>query len=330
MGTPAQDVDAYFGDDTYDWTAELARRTRLARGKYDTFVKRHFGIYDDGLSFRLELLEQIAADVDAAFTRVRTRQAVDRNQFRAVLELFQTASDCVEFEIEQLEGIFGLGLATALTPFVRMFPFRELATELKFYEQALTGLQAALDRAKRARTEARVDKAIDVFQAFVSIAFPEIALAKEIALGAGGLFADSRLGPQGPDASKITRTTATTLKEPLSKLLKLSKSMDKFAGYGSQLNAVYDVFDTGELDAADAAIKDVERAIANEQATHKRIVENIWMKWRARVLMFISNLDRANRELEQSAERLATMRQALREQRDMIRYRPPTIWRAAA
>ncbi len=330
MGTPAQDVDAYFGPDTYDWAADLARRTRAFRRKYDTFVKRIFGAYDDGLYLRLDLLERIAADIDAAFAKVQARQKVDRNQFLAVLQLFEAASDCVELEMEQLDGLFALGLANAMTPFVKMFPFRELARELKAYEQALAQLRDALAQAKRARTEARIDKAIDIVQGIVTFAFPEIALAKEIALGAGGLFADSRLGPQGPDASKIARTTATTLKEPLSKVAKFSKSMDGVAGIGAKMNAVYDILDSDELDSADAAIKNVERAIENEKAAHKRIVDNIWAKWRGRTLVFRASLERANKKLEESADHLDEVRSALQEQRDLARYNPPIIWRIVA
>lgn len=327
MATLAEDVDAYFGEDTYDWAADLARRTRIARKTYDTFVKRNFGAYDDGLYIRLDLLEQVAADVDAAFLKVRARQKVDRNQFKAVIELFETASDCVELEIEQLQGMFGLGLASAMTPFVRMFPFRELARELKAYEQALSRLKDALAQAKRELTEARVDKAIDIFQGIVTFAFPQIALAKEIALGAGGLFADSRLGPQDPDASKIARTTASTLKEPLLKVTKLTKSMTNVAGVASKMNAVYDVISFDELDAAHAAIKNLKAAIDNEKATHKRIVENIWAKWRIRVAAFLASLERANKQLEESADRLNEVRSALREQSEMVKYRSPTIWR---
>lgn len=330
MGTPAQDIDAHFGEDTYDWAAELARRTRLARKKYDTFVKRFFGVYDDGLYIRLDLLERIAADVDAAFMKVRARQKVDRQQFKAVIELFETASDCVELELEQLEGMFGLGLASAMTPFVRMFPFRELARELKFYQLTLSRLKDALSRADSELTEARIDKAIDIFQGIVTFAFPQIALAKEIALGASGLFADSRLGPQAPDASKIVRTTASTLKEPLLKVTKLSKSMTNVAGVASKMNAVYDVISFDELDAAHAAIKNLKQAIADEKATHKRIVENIWAKWQIRVAVFIASLERANTQLEESADHLAEVRDALREQHDIAKYNPPIIWRIGA
>ena len=229
-----------------------------------------------------------------------------------------------------MHALFGVGLAGAFTPFVKMFPFRELAGELKAYEQALARLKSALEEAKRARTEARIDKAIDIFQAVVTFAFPEIALAKEIAMGAGGLFADSRLGPQGPDGSKIARTTASTLKEPLSKVMKFSKSMDKVAGVGSKMNAVYDVLDFDELDTADAAIKNVQKAIEDEKAFHKRIVEHIWAKWRTRVMTFLASLERANKELEASAARLQEVRDALREQRDIAGYNPPVAWRIAA
>jgi DNA repair ATPase RecN len=155
-------------------------------------------------------------------------------------------------------------------------------------------------------------------------------LAKEIALAAGGLFADSRLGPQGPDASKIARTTASTLKAPLSKVAKWSKSMDNVAGVASKMNAVYDVLDFDELDTADAAIKNVEKAIENEKAAHKRIVENIWAKWRMRVMTFLASLERANKQLEASAAHLEEVRDALREQRDIARYNPPVAWRIAA
>lgn len=330
MGTPAEDVDAYFGHDTYDWAADLARRTRVARKKYDTFVKRFFGVYDDGLWIRLDLLERIAADVDAAFMKVRARQKVDRHQFKAVIELFETACDCVELELDQLDGVFGIGLASAMTPFVRMFPFRELAHELKVYQLTLSKLKDALDRADSELTEARIDKAIDIFQGIITFAFPQIALAKEIALGAGGLFADSRLGPQAPDTSKIVRTTASTLKEPLLKVTKLSKSMTNVAGVGSKINAVYDVLSFDELDAAHAAIKNLKQAIADEKATHKRIVENIWAKWRIRIAAFIASLERANKQLEESADHLGEVRDALREQHEIAKYNPPTAWRITA
>lgn len=327
MATLAEDVDAYFGEDTYDWAADLARRTRLARNTYDTFVRRFFGIYDDGLYLRLDLLEQIAADVDLAFRKLRARQKVDRRQFKTVIELFETASDCVELEIEQLQGMFGHGLASAMTPFVRMFPFRELARELKAYEQALSRLDGALAQANRELTEAKVDKAIDIFQGIVTFALPEIALAKEIVLGAAGLFADSRLGPQDPDASKIARTTASTLKEPLLKVTKLTKSMTNVAGIASKMNAVYDVFSADELDAAHAAIRTVKAAIDHEKAVHKRIMDDIWSKWRIRIAGFQASLERANRQLEESAARLNEVRDALRDQREIARYRSPTPWR---
>ena len=330
MGTIAEEIDAYFGEDTYDWVAELNRRTRVARKDYDTFVKKFFGVYDDGLWIRLDLLERIAADIEAAFAKVRARQNIDRNQFKAVVELFETASDCVELELEQLHGMFAIGLAAGFTPFVKMFPFRELAQELKAYEKALARLKNVLDQAKRERNEARIDKAIDILQGIVTFAFPEIALAKEIALGAAGLFANSRLGPQAPDASKIVRTTATTLKGPLLKVTKLSKSMDGVAGVASKMNAVYDVLNFDELDAASDAIKKVEQAIVDEKATHKRIVQNIWAKWRMRVMTFLASLERANKQLEELAAHLDEVRSALREQRDISGYNPPIAWRLVA
>lgn len=330
MGTIAEDIDAYFGEDTFDWAADLARRTRVFRKEYDTFVKRHYGAYDDGLWLRLDLLERIAADVDAAFKDVRARRKVDRKQFKAVLELFETASDCVEFELEQLQAMFALGLATALTPFVKQFPFRDLAKELKAYEQALSGLKNALERAKRERNEARIDKAIDIAQGIITFAFPNISLAKEIAIGAAGLFADSRLGPQAPDGSKITRTTATTLKGPLMEITKLTKSMDGLAGVASKFNAVYDILNFEELDMANAAVENAKKAIKEEKETHKRIVANIWAKWRSRVMIFLVALERANKQLEESADRLHEVRSALQEQRDIAGYNPPIVWRIAA
>lgn len=330
MGTPAQDVDAYLGPDTYDWAEDLARRTRLARKKYDSSIKRFFGDNDDGLAIRLKLLEQIAADVQGAFVKVRARQRIDCDQFKPVIELFETAIDCVELEIEQLEGLFGVGLASAMTPFVRQFPFRELARELKAYEQALKTLEVAMARAKSDLTGARIDKAIDIFQGVVTFAFPEITLAKEIALGVGGLFADSRLGPQSPDASKIARTTASTLKEPLLKVTKLSKSMTNVAGVGSKLNAVYDVINMDELDAANAAIDNLKRAITDEKATHKRLVDDIWEKWRIRVATFMASLQRADRLLAESAEHLQQVRSALEAQKKIARYDTPVAWRIGA
>jgi hypothetical protein len=327
MAYLAEDVDAYFGEDTYDWAEELARRMRLARKDYDTFVRKFFGVYDDGLWIRLDLFERINADIQAAFQQVAAHRKVDPTQFKPVLELFETVSDSVELDLGQLHGMFGIGLASGFLPFVKMFPFRELAQELKFYQQALNGLDVALSRAKRERNEARFDKAIDIFQGIVTFVFPEITIAKEIALGAGGLFADSRLGPGGPDSSKIARTTASTLKEPLLKVTKLTKSMGNIAGVASKFNAVYDVFDFSELDTAEDNIKAVVKAIAAEKAAHKRIVEGIWFRWRMRIITFQSALERANRELEASREILEQTRSALDEQKKIARYSPPIAWR---
>lgn len=327
MATPAETVDAHFGHDTFDWAADLARRMRASRMTYDTFVKRFFRGHDGGLHLRLRLLEGIAADVDAAFKKVQTRQKVDRQQFQAVLELFEVANDCVDLEIEQLQALSGLGLASAMTPFVKQFPFRQLARELEAYRQALVRLESALAQAKRELTEARIDKAIDVFQGVVTFALPEIVLAKEVALGIAGLFADSRLGPDGPDASKIARTTASTLKEPLVKVAKLSKSMSHVAGVGSKLNAVYDVISLDELDAAHAAVRAVKAAREQEQRVHRRIVDTIWTMWRVRLATFQSSLERANQRLEESAGRLNATRDALIDQGKIARYSSPTLWR---
>lgn len=327
MATPADIVDAHFGRDTFDWAADLSRRMRVSRSTYDTFVTRYFRGRDGGLHLRLAMLEGIAADIDVAFQKVQTRQKVDRRQFQAVIELFGVANNCVDLETEQLQALFGLGLASALNPFVRQFPFRQLVRELEAYQQALSRLDGALAQAKRELTEARIDKAIDVFQGVVTFALPEIVLAKEIALGIAGLFADSRLGPDSPDASKIARTTASTLKEPLVKVAKLSKSMSNVAGVGSKLNAVYDVISLDELDAANAAVRAVKAAREQEQRVHRRIVDAIWTSWSVRLAAFQSSLERANRRLEESAGRLNATRDALIEQSKIARYSSPTLWR---
>ena len=326
MASPIEDVDGYFGEDTYEWAEELARRMRLARRDYDTFVRKFFGAYDGGLWLRLDLFERINADIQDAFTQVAAHRKIDRDQFRAVLELFETASDCVELELEQLHGLFAAGLASAFTPFVKMFPFRELAQELKAYQQALSDLGDALSRAKRERTEARFDKAIDIFQGIVTFVFPEIAMAKGIALAAGGLFADSRLGPEGPDNKKILRTTASTLKDPLLKITNLTKSMGNVAGVTTKLNALYDVINLDELDTADANIKQVEKAIETEKSVHKLVIDDIWSRWSGRAMAFQIGLERANRELEASRALLEETRSALNLQQQMARYNPPINW----
>lgn len=330
MGTKAEAVDAYFGEDTYDWAMELIRRTHVARKDYDTFVKRYFGVYDDGLWIRLDLMERIEADIEAAFVMTHAGQFIDRKQFQGVIQLYETASDCVELELEQLHGMFALGLAAALSPFVKMFPFRELAQELKAYESALANLKDALAKAKREHTEAWIDKSIDIVQGVVTFAFPQITLAKEVALGVSGLFADSRLGPQDPDASKIARTTATTLKNPILKLTKMSSALDGVAGVASKMNALYDIANFDEIDAAKGAIKKVEQAIANEKATHKRIVQKIWAAWRTRTLTFLASLERGSKQLEESAKHLEEVRSALREQDQLSGYKPPIAWRRVA
>src|SRR5690349_20164477 len=104
MTTIAEQIDAYFGEDTYDWVVELSRRTRVFRKDYDTFVRKYFGAYDDGLWLRLDLLERIDADVDAAFKTALGKKNVDKAQLKAVVELFEQCSDCVELELEQLHG----------------------------------------------------------------------------------------------------------------------------------------------------------------------------------------------------------------------------------
>jgi len=330
MGTPKQEIDAYFGADTFDSVADFADRTRKARTKYDNFVKRFFGAYDDGLQIRLALLENVAADIELAFTKARAREKIDRKQVKAVIELYELACDCVEFELEQLDGIFGLNFLGAMTPIVNLFPRRELANELTAYKKALTDLSNALDQAKRQRLGARIDKAVDIFQTVVTFAFPEITAAKEITMAAGGLLADSILGPQSPDASKVGRTTLTTLKEPISKVAKLSQSMDKLAGVATKVNAVYDAVNTDELDQANAAVKAVERAIANEKATHQRMIKTIWERWRTRVLTFLVSLERAERKLKEAARDIEEYRTALDEQKTDAGYKSRMVWRVAA
>lgn len=111
---------------------------------------------------------------------------------------------------------------------------------------------------------------------------------------------------------------------------KLTKSMTNVAGIASKMNAVYDVFSADELDAAHAAIRTVKAAIDHEKAVHKRIMDNIWSKWRIRIAGFQASLERANRQLEESAGRLNEVRDALRDQREIARYRSPTPWRLGA
>jgi hypothetical protein len=323
----AEIIDAYFGYDTYDWAAELQRRARLYHRRYYGPIRNAFGVYDDGLSWRVDLLDGISADVDDAFRMVANGQKVDKNQFKVVLELFETASDCVEYEVEMFEGMMALGLASGFLPFVRMFPYRELAQELQAYQAALRSLEAALEKARRKETEAYIDKGIDVLQGIITFAFPEIDLAKEIALGFGGLFADSRLGPQGPDASKIVRTTATTLKDPIAKVTKMSESMQKVAKGAAKVNAVYDVVNLDEIKAARASVKDIEAAIETEKKVHRRLVEDIWNKWALRVWNFKQSLERANKALEESRNHAQELRSALAEQREIANFRGAVRWR---
>lgn len=330
MSTLNDKVDERFGPDTFDWVRELQRRTRATRGKYDAGIKPVFGVYDGGLLFRLDLAERISFDLDEAFGLTGAGRRIDPQQFKKVVELFQIAVETAEAEIEQLEAEVSTELQTGVLPFIRIYPYRQLRRLADTYGKELTELRAALERAQREKQEAYVDKVIDIGQLVISVAVPELALLKEVTIAAGGLFADSQLGPGDPSPSKAARTTLSTFKTPLLQMAELSKQLGNFAGRASKLNSIYDAADLSEIAQANDNIESLRKKLIATRTIYAEIRDTIWRTWEARMTFVIISLRNQEQQLRALRDNVREHLDALDEMRQSAGYRPPTVWRWTA
>jgi hypothetical protein len=319
-------IDQSIGNDTFDLWTELQRRLRLEKKRYETIVKKNFGVYDDGLSFRIDLADQLQADLETVFQFIVQNRKADKQEVVTIMVLFELAIDTIERENDLFEGIFGSQLVAMMTPLVRLFPKRELAAELAYYKKVAASLEAALKRAKGERIEAYIDKAIDI--AGLAIEFiPSLSLASKVVIGIASLAADSELGPQKPDASKITRTTISTFSDELEKVKTFNGAMKTVSKYGGKLNAAYDVLNTDEIDQANKNVQDVKNALKEQKKIHEKVIKQIWAKWEVRVMNFQIQLEKIEMNLKDSKYEMEELRRVLREEVQKANYRPGKAWR---
>ena len=326
-----QIINKFVGEDTFDLFTELQRRMRVSKTRFEDFVVKNSLIpFDDGLSFRIDLTEKINADLEVAFRQILQHKKLNADEIAAVLFIFETAIDTIELELSNFEAMVLSGFFKIVTPFVKMFPIRELASELAKYREAIEILNQRLAVAKRELNEAKFDKVIDV--AGLALEFvPQLALATKVATSLAGLFADNKLGPGKPDASKYARTSASTFSDQitgtLSKVNKLSSSMAIIGKWGGKVNALYDVFNTDEIDQAKTYVKDVLVALKNQELIHKKINEGIWNTWAAQVYSYQRQLDTMKRNLDASQNEVYEQRRVLEDEIKTSNYRSPKIWR---
>lgn len=320
-------IDRSIGNDTFNVWTELQRRLHLEKRRYENIVKKNFGtIYDDGLSFRIDLADRLQDDLKKVFQYVVQNKKIDRQEVETVITLFELAIDTIEKENDLFEGIFGSRIVAMMTPIVRLFPKRQLNAELAHYKKVAASLEVALDRAKNERIGAYIDKVIDIGGLVVEF-IPSLSLAQKVVIGIGSLVADSNLGPQKPDASKITRTTLFTFSDQLEKVKTFNGAMKTINKYGSKLNALSDMLNTDEIDQANKNVQDLKKALEEQKKIHEKVIKQIWANWEVQVLNFQIQLEKIEKNLKDSKYEMEELRRVLQEEVEYANYRYPKVWK---
>ena len=326
MAVNPRAVDNYFGADTFGHFQYLQARGGNAVAIHENDLKKTFGMFDGGLSFRLGTIQYMLASVELAFDQLMSGKNISVSQFWDVIEALEAGIDCADAEIGQLRAVQALGLVAMLTPLINQFPRRELKSAAEAERNALKALDKALDEAKSKRIGAVFDKLIDVAQLVVPLA-REMKLIEDVAAGFGGLMADSMLGPDGPDSSKAVRTGITSFEKPLSKLAGFTKAFGIVTKGGVALNGVYDVLDFDELKTAFSNVDKLRDAIALERKWRKYIIEVIWAQWGQRVQSFQNQLEQADRQMKETAYLVEQQKNEFWKRETKSGYKPYMIWK---
>ena len=327
-------------------------RSALAQAKswYDSPTGTGFRLRDEGLSYRIEFASMLSADLAEAEKLISKGKKINDERFTDLRSLFQATIEIIEAEVERFDFVFGLGLVSAFSVFPKKFPVREYIDATDRFSNILVDLKTRLERARSLYRQAWADKAIDgvglvteliphvrVLKGFISLADTKffrgashvIAAAKGAQAGIG-LVADRNLGPQGPDANKIARTTASTfsdqISENVSKIIGFSKAVDGIGKVLGGVNAVFDVADFGEIDFAKEMMKDVEKQIVKLKLIYQKEILKIEENWQARLVVYMAELDKSKNRLLLVETALYDQRREYDDERRAANYISPTRW----
>ncbi len=341
-----QKINAYLyknnGDTSYGETwSDLQRRLPIEKKRYENIVKRYFGVYDNGLVWRVELAEHLNYDLEIGFRLVLQGKKVNKENLINILMLFDLTLDTIDSEIDTFESIWVKGLVNSLSPFFKIFPFRELDSLYTRYFQTLISLKDQMEAAKSKQTQAYIDKGVDVLGLVLEI-IPEVRAAKETfrffednlktAFAGSSLLADKYLGPQKPDTSKIVRTATFTIvgSDKVGEFVKFSSAGKKFIKSASLINSVSDTLSWDEINQATQNIESIKKSFSTLKKIYEVIKKEIWDAWSVRVDGIQRDLQRAQQLIENDkAQNVALVSELYNFQKE-IRYSCPTAWRISS
>lgn len=338
-----QKINAYLGlnngDASYGeiWS-DLQRRLPIEKQRYENIIKRYFGVYDNGLVWRVELADQLNYDLETGFRQVFQGKKIKKEDLKNVVQLFEFAMDTIESEIDTFESIWVNGLVSSISPFFKIFPIRELDTLYTRYLQIVLDLKDQLEIAKSKRTQAYIDKGVDVLGLVLEI-IPEIRVAKETfkflndavkgAIAGGSLLADKYLGPQQPDTSKIVRTTTFTIvgSEKVGNFVNFSSASKKIMKISSLINTVSDTMSMDEINQAKGNVEAIKKALNALKPIYEKMKKEIWDVWSQRVDRVQRDLERAQKLIENDKAQNVALIAELYKFKKEIKYSCPTAWR---
>lgn len=323
MGATDQEIiDAYLGEDTYDNWMDLQRRLRVAVRRNENTIKKLVGVYDNGLSFRVDLAEHLNFDYETGMHYILQGKNLDINEVQDVGTLFELALDTIEAEMDLIEAVQMSGFAAWM-----LFPFALFAAKAGILKQQLEELKKLLDKAKQELKEAKIQKALDVGITIATLLLPELGVVEKFVVGAGKLTYDHFLGPKSPDARKVGKTTFTTYSSSVKKIKSVGETSGQVISTTGKVVKYYGVvFDWDEILEGYKNVDQIEAAMKATQKAYDFFIGEI-KKSESQLLLMEMQFKKAEAAIQDYFEEVQNLIDILDDEIKAIHYSSPKAWR---
>lgn len=279
MTTPKQAVDSVLGKGWYDEWQKMEQSTKELKKRSEVNVNRYTGLGASEilkiLSADAQLLERVSSDYGKAMNLLVTGGKVDTKRLGEIHDVFTLALGVVEEDNKLLDSAFTAGVVAAFVA----IPLAMLQQTAERLAKLLEVLKILLEQAKRERTEAyvqtAVNAAISVITVVTTLTGP-IGLAIRAGIFGGQWILDSALGPKKSTTVTVLQKSSHAAEQLLDhagemeKVGKKTQRVAKGAGIGFAVTGFF--FDANEVLLGYRNVDQIRTAMSQAKKTYDDLI----------------------------------------------------------
>jgi hypothetical protein len=325
MATTKEIIDGVLGKGWYDEWQKMEKGAAVQKKRATVNDKRFSALKSPGatdrLFFDMRLLEAIITDYRKAMNRIARRQTVSTTRVGHIHDVLTFALDVVRYDNDALDAAFLVGIVKAFVA----IPFAVFQQNSAQVIRLLGVLKQRLQQAKRERTEAWVQTAINAAVTAITLLAPPIGLIGRAGLLVGQWVLDDALGPQTSKAATAgskSSMSASQLGDAASEIERLgskTRRIGKAAGRVATVTGF--AFDVNEVLVGYRNVNQVRTAMSQAKKAYARLIGDI-KKHKPTIAKFQQDCKRWQVSIKSTRKQASLIRSAMYAEMKRTGYKP--------